>query len=239
MDLLHTPFESEGSPFVNGDLRFTDVGFRYVTSDTSVFENVDLSIKRNSFVVIKGSSGVGKTTLIDLICRLLAPTKGSITIGDMDIKNIDLAEYCRQLGYVGQDNALINDTVLNNLVLGAENISADQLQLIWAYLKDLQLDDVIRELPEGLETVVGKRRYFSGGQRQRLLILREVLKKPSLLILDEATSGLDTATHNQTINFIRKSARRSTIIYITHKEVDVEMYDAVYVFGRSGFSLLV
>lgn len=221
-------------PVTNGDIQFSKVGFKYRSSEDAIFENLNLKIDQGSFVVIKGESGSGKTTFVDLVCGLLTPTEGCVKLGGKDISGFDPLEYANNIGYVGQDNALMNDSVINNLILTGLERSPNNMETVWSYLERLGLKTAIQRLPDKLDTVVGEKGdLFSGGQRQRILIARELLKKPSILILDEATSGLDALTDLKTTKLIRSAVPGTTIIYITHKDVAHESFDAVFFLENS------
>ena len=197
---------------LNGNIVFRNVGFRY--GDVDVLSNVEFSLPIGEISVIVGASGSGKTTLVDLICRLYEPHSGSIELNKTPIKSFDLHHWRKQIGYVQQESILFHASVEQNIGLNDPSIEDEDIKLA---LVKAGAWDFIEELPKGAETIVGERgTKLSGGQRQRILIARALVRNPSILILDEATAGLDTATESSLAKTITQLQGAMTIISISH-----------------------
>ena len=205
---------SGSKPFVfEKELRFDDVSFTY-TGEKPVLQHISFAIKHGAFVGIIGPSGAGKTTCVDLMLRLLTPSEGALTLDGIDAKDIDLAAWRKNVGYVSQDFFLINDTIRHNIAFYGEMNDEE----IWEAAKMARIDDVIKKSTHGLDTVVGDRGMtLSAGQRQRLVIARALARKPEVLILDEATSALDAESEAHIKGIIESLKGKITIIAIAHR----------------------
>ena len=205
-------------------LKFKDVNFSYKKNE-NILENFNFEINKGSFVGIFGNSGSGKSTLLNLICGLIDPVSGKISVDSKDI-SINIANWRKQIGYVSQDIILLNDSIQNNIIFGAENIDTKRIQEI---LKKTKLDEFVLSLKNGLNTKVGERAIkISGGQKQRIGIARALYREPSLLILDEATSALDSKTSNQIIDTINDFKSNMTIIFVSHDLKILKNCDFIY-----------
>jgi ATP-binding cassette subfamily C protein len=194
---------------------------------TQVFRDMTLAIKAGQLTVIKGASGIGKTSLVDLICGLYVPDSGEIRIDGTPLTEIDLARWRRRIGYVPQDGVLVNQSVLENVRLHAREVGPDRVE---EALRAACAWDFVSALPEGMETVVGERgAKLSGGQRQRLALARALVHEPLLLILDEATTGLDAPTTSEVCRRLRERLGSLTIIVISHQlewaEISAQVID--------------
>ncbi len=211
------------TPTLEHHIRFRDVTFHY--ESRAVLHALNLTLKAGQLSVVAGPSGSGKTTLIDLVAGLLHPDQGRIEIDGIDLAEIDHRRWRRLIGYVPQDPLLINDSVLRNLTLGDPDLGpADAEQA----LRMADAWEFVRTLPEGLETALGERGgRLSGGQRQRLAIARALIHRPRLLILDEATSNLDSEAEAAVVATISQLKGKLTMLAVSHDEALVEAADAV------------
>ena len=205
-------------------INFKNVDFSYDTN--KILSKFNCSIKAKKLNVFFGPSGVGKTSIIDLLCRLHEPQSGKITIDNTDLKDINLTSLRNAIGYVGQENFLFNDTLRNNLLVGNENTDDREL---WAILKFVKADEFVKKLEKKLDTVVGERGLkISGGQRQRIFIARALLRKPEILILDEATVGLEENIEEIICKNLKSICSHTTIIAITHQKALLRHADNLF-----------
>lgn len=214
----------------NRDLSFDKVGFSY-DSNIQVLKNVSFNIPKGTFYGIVGSSGSGKTTIVDLLLRLFSPTEGLILLDGIPVQEIDIGSWRGNIGYVSQDMFLINDTVANNIRFYGESISDEDIikatKMAYCY-------DFIMELPDGLNTFVGERGVrLSAGQRQRIVIARALVRKPQILVLDEATSALDNESESQIQMVIEDLKHKMTVLVIAHRLSTIMNSDMVIVLDRS------
>ena len=212
---------------VDNFLFFKNVYFAYEKRKFAL-ENINLSIKENSITAFVGSSGSGKSTMIDLILGLQSPVKGEIFIDKTPYSKINLSLFREHIGYVPQDPQLFDMTIKQNLQWFDNKISNSE---IITACKRSNAMEFIEKLPDKFETQAGNQgSSFSGGQRQRLTIARAFLQKPSLLILDEATSALDTKSNVHVHKTLEKLKDKITIIVISHKLETLKNTDYIYVF---------
>jgi len=208
-------------------IKFKDVFFSHQNSNTKILQNISLEIGRGQKVGIIGKSGAGKSTLIDLILGLIKPTKGKIMIDDSNL-NGNLRNWQKQLGYVPQDIYLLDDTIKNNIAFGLNENDINQE----AFLKSIKLsglENYVYSLEEKENTVVGNRGIkVSGGQKQRIGIARALYHNPKILILDEATSSLDTINERKIMEEIYDTVESKTLIIVTHRHKSVSRCDKVY-----------
>lgn len=198
----------------NDKLEFRNVSFFY-RPDKLILKDINLSIKKGSMVGIIGRTGEGKTTIADLLLRLLSPTEGGIFLDNRNIEEIKLSEWRSNVGYVSQDIFLQNDTIANNIKFFDEQITDEEM--IEA-TKKANINDFIEGLPDKFNTIVGERGIFlSGGQRQRIALARAFARKPQILILDEATSSLDNQSEALIKEAIGKFKNKITVIIISHR----------------------
>ncbi len=196
-------------------ISFNDVWFQYNSNNGMVLKGINLTIKKGEVAALVGSSGAGKSTLVDMIPRFHDVTKGSINIDSHDIRNISLNSLRRQIGIVTQETILFNDTVKNNISYGRVDAGMDDIQKA---AESAYAHDFIMEMPSGYDTVIGERGVkLSGGQRQRLSIARAILKNPAILILDEATSSLDSESEKMVQQALENLMKDRTTFVIAHR----------------------
>lgn len=201
-----------------------NVGFCYPDGKQNVLTNVSFKVPKGKFVGIIGPSGAGKTTFVDILLGLLAPTSGKITVDGVDIST-DIRAWQENLAYVPQSIYLIDGTIKENIALGMEEKDIDARQ-VEKVLKMAELYDYVISLPDGIETKVGERGVkLSGGQRQRIGIARALYQQPEVLILDEATSALDNDTEKSITDTILKLKGKITILSIAHRVSTLEECD--------------
>lgn len=205
---------------------FKNINFRYGNRDL-VLQDVSMNIRRGEKIAIVGESGSGKTTLAKLLLRFYQPEKGAILIDGKEINEINLNSLRQDIAYVNQNTFLFSDTIRNNLRLVNSELTDDEIEQA---CKISQANQFICELPMGYDTPLDENgANLSGGQRQRLAIARALLQKPQLLILDEATSNLDTITETAIKNTIFNSNRELTCIIIAHRLSTIKNCDKIYV----------
>ena len=209
------------------EIRFDNVSFDYGEESVPVLKNVSFSISKGSVVALVGASGAGKSTIADLIPRFYDTTSGYVKIDGEDIREIKLESLRRMMGVVSQEIILFNDTVKQNIAYGQEEIKDSN---IISAAKAANAMGFIEELPNGLDTIIGERGVkISGGQKQRLSIARAIIKNPSLLILDEATSSLDTESEKLVQEAIEKLMKDRTVLVIAHRLSTVKNADNIIV----------
>ena len=213
---------------LNHKIEFKDVNFSYKNKNR-IIDNLNIEIKKNSITSIIGKSGSGKSTIMDLIAGLLEISDGEILIDQINLKDIDLSTFREKIGYVTQDTTLFNTSILNNLTyVSSKQYSEGQ---IWESLKFANMSEFVESLPDKLNTNIGEQGIqFSGGQRQRLSLARAFLKKPNILILDEATSSLDSISEQEIqktiVNFKKED---TTTIIIAHRLSTIKTSDFIFV----------
>jgi subfamily B ATP-binding cassette protein MsbA len=208
-------------------IRFNNVSFTYPGTQTPVLKDINLEIKRGEIVALVGQSGVGKSTLVDLIPGFYRPTEGYITIDDIDLNDLDLYSLRALIGIVTQDVILFNDSVRENIAFGKSDATEEE---IINAAKLAYADEFIRELPDGYDTIIGERGLtLSGGQRQRIAIARAILKNPPILILDEATSSLDSVSEAIVQKALEGLMKGRTTIVIAHRLSTIKNADRIVI----------
>ncbi|AEI96555.1 ABC transporter (plasmid) [Roseobacter litoralis Och 149] len=223
------PVTPEGAPIrLNKVLEISDLHFRYPESDRSTLHGISTTIAARSTVGIVGGTGAGKTTVVDLILGLLAPTEGEIRVDGTPITPERRRDWQKTLGYVPQTIFLIDDTVAANIAFGVPPEKVD-MAAIEAAARTANLHEfVLNNLPEGYNTRVGERGVrLSGGQRQRIGIARALYFDPDVLVLDEATSALDNLTEKTVMEAVDNLAGAKTIIMIAHRLSTVQNCDTI------------
>ncbi|MEE3139458.1 MAG: ABC transporter ATP-binding protein [Candidatus Neomarinimicrobiota bacterium] len=211
-------------------IAFKNVSFHYNQSSQAVLKNVDFSIKSGQILALVGPSGAGKSTLVDLIPRFYDVTDGAINIDGKNIKDVKLDSLRSLMGIVTQETFLFDDSVKANIAYGLDSISDD---IIKKAAIAANANEFIKELPEGYDTIIGERGVkLSGGQRQRIAIARAIVKNPPILILDEATSSLDTESEKIVQDAIEKLMHNRTVIVIAHRLSTVHNADKIIVLDK-------
>lgn len=212
---------------LNNEIKIEKLGFSYPESDKRVLNDLSLLIKKNTSVAFIGSSGAGKTTLVDLLLGVLRPLDGQIKCDDTDIWS-NIKGWHENIGYIPQTIYLMDDTIRNNVAFGVDKNSIDEEKL-WKALEEAQLADFVRSIPEGLDTVVGEKGVkLSGGQRQRIGIARALYNDPEILVMDEATSALDNETEKGVMEAIDSLSGKKTIIIVAHRLTTIINCDYIY-----------
>ena len=234
LDHRETVVDEPGAPQLTGfekHIVFENAGFHYPGSPEGFcFQGLNLEVKAGEVVALVGPSGGGKTTIANLVPRFYDPTAGSVRIDGRDVRCFSLPSLRGQIGLVAQDTFLFNDTVANNIAYGRHGVSSDSIR---AAAETALAHDFIMGLPEGYETVIGDRGVkLSGGQRQRLSIARALLKNAPILILDEATSHLDTESEMLVQKALANLMEHRTVIVIAHRLSTIRRADKIVVFEK-------
>ena len=186
--------------------------------------DLSLDIAKQEFVFLVGPTGSGKSTLPGLLVRLVDPVGGQVLLDGVDLRRLREGEVSSQAAFVAQGAFLFDDTVRGNITLGAD-FDDDE---VWAALRVAAADDFVAALPEGLDTRVGERgATLSGGQRQRLALARAVIRRPRLLVLDDATSAVDPAVEARILDALRTSEQPSTVVVIAYRQATIALADEV------------
>jgi ABC-type multidrug transport system, ATPase and permease components len=209
-----------------GQVEFRNVSFRYV-EDIPVLKNISFEVRPGEMVALVGPTGVGKTTIANLIPRFYDPNCGEILIDNIDIRKIKLSDLRKQVSFVSQDVFLFNGTIKENILYGHQGASDED---IISAAKAANAHEFIVELPDGYDTKVGERGVkLSGGQKQRISIARAVLKDAPILVLDEATSAVDTQTEKLIQEALNKLKKNKTTVVIAHRLSTIQQADQIIV----------
>ncbi|WP_010250373.1 ABC transporter ATP-binding protein [Myroides injenensis] len=215
---------------------FDNVSFTYPGREDKALEDINFTVKPGTFTAITGASGAGKSTIARLLPRFWDVSKGYIKIGDTDIRDLEPEVLLDTVAFVFQDNFIFSDTIANNIRMGAENASIEQ---VMEAAKAAQIHDFIMQLPEGYETLVKERGgNFSGGQKQRLSIARAILRNKPILVLDEVTSFSDTENELLLMRAFRNLMKDKTVIMIAHRLETIKNADQILVMDRGRVSEL-
>ena len=218
--------DSPDVEITRGIVRFDEVSFGY-NDNRPILRKISFSMMPGQQTAIVGASGVGKSTLIKLLFRFYDPDSGKVLIDNQDIKEINIGSLRRIVGIVPQDAVLFNDTILENIRYGCPKASDEE---IFEAIERAHLTDFIATLPSGLETIVGERGLkLSGGEKQRVTIARTILKNPTIIIFDEATSSLDSKSESMISAALRDISKNRTCIVIAHRLSTIVNADQILV----------
>lgn len=212
----------------NGDIVFDEVTFSY--DEDKTLDNINIKFEKGKTTALVGSSGCGKSTIVNLLFRLWDVNEGKIMIDNIDIKDYNLKSLRKNIAIITQDLLLFDDSILNNLTLGNKNISKE-------YVKDIcnrvDIYRFINELPNGFDTIIGEKGVkLSGGQKQRIAIARALISNSSIIIFDEATSALDNISQKTIIENINDLLEDKTVIVIAHRLSTIKNADQIYVIDK-------
>jgi ATP-binding cassette, subfamily B, multidrug efflux pump len=212
---------------IAGDVVFEQVNFIYPDTHIHALKSLSFRIRHGQSLAVIGNTGSGKSTIANLLCRLYDATSGRITIDGIDIRDYDIPTLRSQIGYVPQDVFLFSDTIRNNIGFGMEAMREEQM--IQA-AKDADVYDNIMRFPEKFDTKLGERGItLSGGQKQRVSIARALVKEPSILILDDSLSAVDTKTENTILNNLQRIMEDRTTILVSHRVSSAKLADHILV----------
>ena len=217
-------------PRFESAIALRDVTFSYGVKN--VLESASMVLPAGKFISIVGASGVGKTTVADLVIGLLRPQSGDVWIDDLPMHDIDVKAWRSMIGYVPQETFLFHDTVMVNVTLGDPGISSDEVE---GALRRAEAWEFVAALPEGIHSMVGERgARLSGGQRQRIAIARALIRNPALLVLDEATTALDPKMEAGIVDTVRRLTGTITVLSISHQPAMRRAADIVYSLDDGG-----
>ncbi len=219
-------------------IQLKNISYKYPSSDSFILQNLNLKINSHTTIGIVGKTGSGKTTLIDIILGLLIPKAGSFFVDDKKITSRNLRAWQNSVGYVSQSSFFSEGSILSNIAFGisAEKIDQSRVEEV---AKIANIHDFITSMPYGYNSTIGERGVrLSGGQKQRIAIARALYRKPKFLILDEATSSLDTLTEKSVMESIRFLSHKITIVIVAHRLNTLKSCDVIYEFNQGKLSLI-
>jgi len=214
-------------------IQLKNVSFYYSNTTEPSLHNINLVINRNTSVAFVGSTGSGKTTLVDIILGLLQPQEGELVIDNIKITQDNVRNYQKNIGYVPQNIYLSDDTITRNIAFGIEDDEID-IEKVKKAARIANIDVFIeKETPDGYDTVIGERGIrLSGGQRQRIGIARALYHDPEVIILDEATSSLDGITEESFIEALEDAVKVKTLIIVAHRFTTIKKCDIIFLIDK-------
>lgn len=212
---------------IRHNIQLKDIVYKYPNTDTLIFDRANMEIPIGKSVGIVGTSGAGKTTIVDILLGLLQIQSGEILADGVEVRK-HYQSFLKDIGYIPQTIFMIDSTIRKNVAFGVADEDIDDAK-VWRALQEAQLDEFVRGLPDGLDTSIGERGIrISGGQRQRIGIARALFEDPEVLVLDEATSALDNETEAAIMESINMLHGKKTLIIIAHRLQTIEKCDMVY-----------
>ena len=209
------------------EIRLENITYKYPNTEKWIFDHADMQIPIGSSVGIVGTTGAGKTTIVDILLGLLQMESGRILADGVDVSG-HYEGWLKNIGYIPQTIFMLDNSIRKNVAFGVPEEEIDE-EKVWRALEEAALDDFVRSLPEGIETGIGERGIrISGGQRQRISIARALYEDPEVLVLDEATSALDNETEAAIMDSINRLHGRKTLVIIAHRLQTIEKCDMVY-----------
>jgi ATP-binding cassette, subfamily C, bacterial len=223
----HNGVGREKLNFINDDINLKNISYKYKTEDRNFsLTNITLQIVNNKITAILGKSGSGKSTIVDMLLGFNIPDSGEIFIGNKSFNNFTIKSIRKHIGYIPQDGVLFNDSIKNNIIWYKPDASEQEISYS---ARIANIDNFISNLPNGYETVIGDRGLMlSGGQKQRIILARNIILKPSVLILDEATSNLDLESETKILRSIKLLSKQMSIVMITHRRETTKIADFIY-----------
>lgn len=217
---------------ITGNIRFEHVTFQYPDAQTPVLADLSFQINAGETIAFVGSSGAGKTTILNMVIGFMKANYGKILIDDMDLSTLNLQSYRSHIAVVPQQSILFSGSIRENITYGMDDISDELLDNV---IKAANLEELINSLPEGLDTIITEHgSNLSGGQRQRISIARAFIRDPRILILDEATSALDTISEKKIQEAIHNLVQNRTTLIVAHRLSTIRDADKIAVVGNGG-----
>lgn len=219
--------EKELTAEVHGKISFNEVSFTYPDSGITALKDISFEVEPGQSIAIIGTTGSGKSTIANLICRLYDVSKGSLFIDETSIEDYQISHLRSQVGYVPQDVFLFSDTIANNIAFGDQTMTREEVE---QYARDADLYENIKGFTKGFDTRVGERGItLSGGQKQRVSIARAIAQQPKILILDDSLSAVDTKTENSILNAMARIMNGRTTVIISHRVSSAKLADQIIV----------
>lgn len=218
------------------NLKLENISFKFPDRKNKIFNNINLELPKNQLIGLKGKSGEGKSTLINLILGIIKPEKGKILLDGLEV-NLSNKNWLKKIGYVSQDTFILDDTIEKNIILDRNKYLIKQ-NYFEEIIKISELEDFIKDLPDGLATVVGENgAKISGGQKQRIGIARALLSNPEILILDEPTSSLDAENSKKFFDLMVRLKFKKTIFLVSHILYNEDLFDRIYELNEGKLSI--
>ena len=217
---------------IGGDIQFNNVSYTYPDTGICAINNISFTLKQGETLGVIGKIGSGKSTLAELICRINDPNTGSISIGNTDIKSVNLNDLRSAIGYVPQESFLFSDTIYNNIAFGTQACHEDD---ITDAAKIAGIYENIKSFKEQFETVIGERGItLSGGQKQRISIARALIRKPQIMLFDDCLSAVDTETEELILQNIKAQSENKSCIIISHRASSLKHANQIIVLDKGG-----